>query len=155
MPTACIGIGSNLGDRLQNCRKALKLLEQRGIRIKAVSGAHVTKPWGGREVAGQPDFINMAAVVETDLAPMKLLQTLFQVENEMGRVRVRKWGPRIIDLDILLYGGEIIDQPGLKVPHPLMHEREFVLMPLAEIAPEAVHPVFKKTVRQLLEELSV
>ncbi|MDA8327026.1 MAG: 2-amino-4-hydroxy-6-hydroxymethyldihydropteridine diphosphokinase [Nitrospiraceae bacterium] len=153
MPAACIGIGSNLGDRLQNCKRALRLLEQRGIRVKAVSGACETKPWGGQSVAGQPDFINMAAVVETDISPRTLLNVLLEVEKEMGRVRERKWGPRIIDLDILLYADEVMDQPGLKIPHPLMHERDFVLRPLAEIAPEAFHPVLKKTVRQLLEEL--
>ncbi|MDA8172249.1 MAG: 2-amino-4-hydroxy-6-hydroxymethyldihydropteridine diphosphokinase [Nitrospiraceae bacterium] len=154
MPAACIGIGSNLGDRLQNCKRALRLLEQRGIRVKAVSGAYETKPWGGQSVAGQPDFINMAAVVETDISPRALLNVLLEVEKEMGRVRERKWGPRIIDLDILLYADEVMDQPGLKIPHPLMHERDFVLRPLAEIAPEALHPVLKKTVRQLLEEFS-
>ncbi len=154
MPAACIGIGSNLGDRLQNCKRALRLLEQRGIRVKAVSGAYETEPWGGQSVAGQPDFINMAAVVETDISPRALLNVLLEVEKEMGRVRERKWGPRIIDLDILLYADEVMDQPGLKIPHPLMHERDFVLRPLAEIAPEALHPVLKKTVRQLLEEFS-
>ena len=154
MPFVYIGIGSNLGDRLRNCQRALKLLEQRGVRIRAVSGAYETKPWGGQAVAGQPDFINMAAQLDTDLTPRALLGTLQQVEKEMGRVRERKWGARTIDLDILLYGDEIIDQPDLKVPHPLMHEREFVLKPLAEIAPEAVHPGFKKTVRQMLEEIN-
>ncbi|MDA8387900.1 MAG: 2-amino-4-hydroxy-6-hydroxymethyldihydropteridine diphosphokinase [Nitrospiraceae bacterium] len=161
MTTAYIGIGSNLGDRLQNCRKALKLLEQRGVRIrvKNVSGAYETKPWGP-ETADQPDFINMAAAVETDIGPRALLEILLRIENEMGRVRTKKWGPRTIDLDILLYGDEVVDLqggsrlPALKVPHPLMHKREFVLLPLAEIAPGAVHPVLKKTVKQLLEELA-
>ena len=151
--TACIGIGSNLGDRLQNCKKALELLEQKGVRVKKVSGAFETKPWGGAAVAGQRDYINMAAVVETDKDPLALLDTLLQIEAGMDRVRTQKWGPRNIDLDLLLYGEEVLDLPGLKLPHPLMHKREFVLLPLAEIAPQAVHPVFRKTVKHLLEEL--
>lgn len=167
MPTAYIGIGSNLGNRLENCLKALDLLERRGIRVTALSSPYETKPWGMDRpeiehpdmVAGQPDFINMAARIETDLgkSPLALLETLQEVEREMGRVRREKWGPRIIDLDILLYGDEVVDIPDgtegrLKVPHPLMHLREFVLKPLAEIAPQAIHPVLKKTISQLLAE---
>ncbi len=157
MPSAYIGIGSNLGDRLENCRKALALLESRGIRTTALSAPYETKPWGMGQpdlVAGQPDFINMAARIETDSGgPAAILEALQEVEREMGRVRRRKWEPRVIDLDILLFGDEIIDLPGLKVPHPLMHLREFALRPLAEIAPQVVHPVLKKTVSQLLAEL--
>ena len=153
MPDAYVGIGSNLGDRAGNCLSALDLLKRKGIKIITVSHPYETKPWG---VEAQPDFINMAARVEADIptGPMALLETIFEVESEMGRVRKEKWGPRIIDLDILLYGDEIIDLPGLKVPHPLMHLREFVLRPLSEIAPEAVHPVLKKTIAQLLSELT-
>ncbi len=164
MPSACIGIGSNLGNRLGNCLKAVELLKRKGIRITALSPPYETKPWGAGQpgvehpdaVAGQPDFINMAACIEAGPeGPLGLLETLQEVERQMGRVRREKWGPRVIDLDLLLYGDEIIDLPekGLTVPHPFMHLREFVLKPLAEIAPQAIHPVLKKTVLQLLSEL--
>ncbi len=163
MTSAYIGIGSNLGDRLGNCLKALELLRLRGIRVTAVSSAYETKPWGAGQpgvgqpeaVAGQPDFINMAAGIDPGPeGPLELLESLKEVERQMGRVRRVKWGPRVIDLDLLLYGDEVIDLPEkLKVPHPFMHLREFVLKPLAEIAPQAVHPVLKKTVLQLLSEL--
>ena len=166
MPSAYIGIGSNLGSRLENCRKALDLLKRRGIRVTALSSPYETRPWGMDRpeiehpdlLSGQPDFINMAARIETDMeGPLALLEALQEVEREMGRVRREKWGPRIIDLDILLYGDEVVDIPDgtegrLEVPHPLMHLREFVLKPLAEIAPQAIHPVLKKTISQLLAE---
>ncbi len=150
MARACIGIGSNLGGKETNCRKALEFLERKGIEVVSRSAAYITRPWGK---TGQPDFVNMAACLETGLPARELLNVLLETEKEMGRVREEKWGPRVIDLDLLLYGDEVISEPDLNVPHPLMHEREFVLRPLAEIAPDAVHPVLKKSVRQLLREL--
>lgn len=145
-----LGIGSNIGDRKANCERALELLGGRGIKIKKVSSMYETKPWGLKE---QPDFINMAAEAETDLSPEKLLDTLKRIEKEMGREETVKWGPRVIDLDILFYNDAIVDTQRLRIPHPFIRERDFVVTPLAEIAPDKVHPVLKKSVRQLREEL--
>jgi 2-amino-4-hydroxy-6-hydroxymethyldihydropteridine diphosphokinase len=150
MPIVHIGLGSNLGKRKENCTKALMLLSTRGIVITKRSSFIETEPWGVRD---QPKFINMAIEAETALEPLKLLETLKSVEGEMGRKESYRWGPRVIDLDILFYDDGVVDSPELRIPHPLMHEREFVLRPLAEIAPDKVHPVLKKTVRELLSEL--
>lgn len=145
-----IALGSNLGNKEKNLKDALKLLEKKGVRVRRVSGFIRTRPYG---VTDQPDFLNAVAEIETDKSPAELLQLLLQTEQEMGRKRVRRWGERNIDLDLLLYEDRIIDLPELKVPHPDMQNRDFVLYPLAQIAPDAVHPVLRKTVGELWKEL--
>jgi 2-amino-4-hydroxy-6-hydroxymethyldihydropteridine diphosphokinase len=149
MPIVYIGIGSNLGDRQGNCLKAIELLETEGVKALQRSSIYETEPWGLKD---QPRFINMAIEVETDLTPRQLLSLLRKIENGMGRIRTMKWGPRTIDLDILLYGDMVVREADLEIPHPLMHEREFVLEPLSEIAPQNIHPVLRRTVGELLEE---
>lgn len=150
MATVYIGIGSNLGKRRYNCEKAIKKIKEKGIVVKKISSMYETKPWGLKE---QPLFINMVVEIETKINPEELLKMLKEIEVEMGRKETLRWGPRIIDLDILLYNNEIIDQEDLKIPHPFLHQRDFVLLPLSEIAPDLIHPVLKKTIKQLREEL--
>lgn len=146
---AYIGIGSNIGDKKANCRRAIELLKQAGT-VTAVSSLYYTEPVGYRE---QEDFINAVAAVETEQSPEALLEACQAIEQEMGRTRTLRWGPRIIDLDILLFGNAVVDEPDLVIPHPLMASRRFVLAPLAEIAPGMVHPLLEKSASQLLQEL--
>ncbi len=138
MVTACIGLGANLGDAEGTVRAALQALDSlRRTRLVAASRLYRTPAWG---VEDQPPFVNAAAVVETQLPAIELLHALLGAEQEFGRTRVpgERWGPRTLDLDLLLYGQQVIDVPGLRVPHPYLHERAFALLPLAEIAPDAV-----------------
>jgi 2-amino-4-hydroxy-6-hydroxymethyldihydropteridine diphosphokinase len=130
---AYVALGANLGDREVAIRRAAEL-----IGAKRLSSILETEPWG---FADQPRFLNAVAELETELAPSALLDRLLAVEQELGRTREGpRYGPRTIDLDLLLYGDEQLDEPGLTVPHPRLHERRFVLEPLAELAPEAVVP---------------
>ncbi len=144
-----IGIGSNLGDRQANCREAVRLLGLRGIRVLKQSSMRETEPWGRID---QPLFINMAVEAESDHSPEDLLALLKDIEKEMGRESTARWGPRIIDLDILFYEDRVFHTDSLSIPHPLLHERMFVLDSLCEIIPEKLHPVFQKTIRTLREE---
>jgi 3-oxoacyl-[acyl-carrier protein] reductase len=149
--TAYIALGSNLGDRRQFLDKALAALGQRpGLRIRAVSKVHETEPVGGP--AGQGKYLNAAVELQTDLDPVQLLDVLQSVEASLGRVRTERFGPRTIDLDLLFYGDQILYTPNLHLPHPRLHERLFVLEPLCDIAPEFVHPLFKRAIRDLLDE---
>ncbi|MBW1721902.1 MAG: 2-amino-4-hydroxy-6-hydroxymethyldihydropteridine diphosphokinase [Deltaproteobacteria bacterium] len=150
--TAYIGIGSNLGDSLKHCHVAVDRIERLpGCRVIRVSDWYHTRPVG---VIEQDWYVNGAVALDVEVEARILLTRLLAIEREMGRVRVEKWGPRVIDLDILLYGDQVIREEGLEVPHPLMHLRRFVLVPLADIAPEVVHPFFNITVRELLDRLA-
>ncbi len=148
--TAYLSLGSNIGDRAANLRDAIERLRSVG-EVGAVSSLYETEPI---EYTEQPWFVNCVVEIETGLSPTKLLGGILEIEKQMGRHREKKKGPRNIDIDILLYGDEIVDGPELTIPHPAMQERRFVLEPLAEIAPEVVHPISQKTVRELLERLS-
>lgn len=149
--TAYIGLGSNLGQRRRILQRAIEALDSRdGIAVRQVSSFIETEPVGGPP---QGPYINAAAELRTTLSPRELLEELLDVEDELGRVRTVHWGPRKLDLDLLLYEDQIIDEPGLQVPHPHMHKRPFVLDPLSEIAPEVTHPVLDKTVSEMQEEL--
>lgn len=148
--TAYLSLGSNLGDRAASLRAALAQLSQAGW-VHPVSAVYETQPV---DIPDQPWFLNCVAAVETDLTPKELLDLALQIEAVMGRLRMQGKGPRNIDIDILLFENCVIDEPGLKIPHPSMHRRRFVLEPLAEIAPEVTHPILEKTARELLADLS-
>lgn len=144
-----LSLGSNVGDRAANLRTAIHRVSSLGD-VMAVSSFYETEPV---EFAAQPWFLNCAVELDTEKMPKQLLAGILDIEREMGRRRVQKKGPRTLDIDILLFGNSIIQTKGLTVPHPAMHERRFVLEPLAEIAPEARHPVIKRTVRELRDAL--
>ena len=150
MVEAYIAIGSNIGDREANIKKAFDALKKR-IQIVKTSSLYETKPM---YIEDQGWFLNCALKVETDLAPKELLKFLKNIEQKLGRKTVKRNGPRIIDLDILFYGDQILKEDDLQVPHPKIGERPFVLVPLAEIAPNLIHPVNKKTIVDMLSELN-
>ena len=144
-----LSLGSNLGDRAAHLNGAIKRMDTLG-KIMAVSSFYETEPV---ELTAQPWFLNCAVELDTEKMPKQLLASIFDIEKEMGRRRVQKKGPRTVDIDILLFGNSIIKAKGLTIPHPAMHDRRFVLEPLAEIAPEIRHPIFKRTIRELRDAL--
>ena len=150
LQTVYLLLGSNLGNSKEILNKAIELLNLKVGVIVSQSKDYETKPWG---LIDQPDFLNLAISIQTDLKPLEILEQTQAIENQLGRVRKEKWGARLIDIDIMLYGNEIIDEPNLKIPHPLMQERDFALTPLAEIAPDFVHPVLGKTILELFLEI--
>jgi 2-amino-4-hydroxy-6-hydroxymethyldihydropteridine diphosphokinase len=146
---AYLSLGSNLGDREANLRSAIAQLKGGG-QILSVSSMYETQPV---DVPDQPWFLNCVVAISTEKTPRELLQLALQIEANMGRLRLRDKGPRTIDIDILLFGGSIVDEPGLTIPHPALHQRRFVLEPLTEIAPNLLHPILKSNVRELLAAL--
>jgi len=151
MPRAYLSIGSNLGDRINYLKKALEKLKQNNIQIIKSSNIIETEPYGYKE---QGKFLNMAVEIDSDLEPFELMKLISKIESELGRIRTKRWGPRVIDIDIIFYDYLIINEPDLKIPHPDMQNRFFVLKPFQEIAPDFVHPVLKKTITELLENLN-
>jgi 2-amino-4-hydroxy-6-hydroxymethyldihydropteridine diphosphokinase len=147
-----LGLGSNLGDRADNLRKALSVLDETdGITVITVSSCYETEPVG--PVSDQDDFYNAVAEIETTLSPREVIACIKSVERQLGRVQGERWGPRVIDIDILLWNNSVLEGEGLTIPHPEMTTRAFVLTPLAEIAPDVVHPVARKSVAELASQL--
>jgi 2-amino-4-hydroxy-6-hydroxymethyldihydropteridine diphosphokinase len=144
-----LSLGSNLGDRAAHLNAAIDRMNALG-KVMAVSSFYETEPV---ELTAQPWFLNCAVELDTEKMPKQLLAAILDIEKEMGRRRIQKKGPRTLDIDILLFGNSIIKTKGLTIPHPAMHQRRFVLEPLAAIAPDVRHPVFKRTIRELKDAL--
>jgi 2-amino-4-hydroxy-6-hydroxymethyldihydropteridine diphosphokinase len=153
MSITFLSLGTNLGNKESNLDHAIEKIEEYIGRILMYSSIYETEPWGFQ---AKNEFLNMVLKVETDLIPSELLEKVLNIESLLGRVRANKhytsaYSSRVIDIDILMYDNIIINEPDLKIPHPLMHERKFVLVPLCEIAPDMIHPVLKKSFSSLLE----
>lgn len=144
-----LSLGSNTGNRMVNLQTAYDLIHRNIGRVAKFSHVYETEPWGNTE---QDPFLNQVIMINTTKDPRELLEAATKIERDMGRVRKEKWGPRIIDIDILFYGKRIIRDKGLEVPHPELHKRAFVLAPLLEIAPDLEHPVLKKPIDTLYME---
>ena len=144
-----LALGTNLGDRIANLQTAINLLSSKAIIVQE-SSVYVTPPWG---IVDQPDFLNQVIEISTNLTPSCLLRSIKDIELKMGRQKTIRNGPRLIDLDILFYGAQVINKKALTIPHPRLHERAFVLVPLYEIAPDFVHPVLNETATSLLAEV--
>ena len=151
MKTAFIGIGSNLGNKLENCKRAIDLMgKMPNSHVTAQANYYLSEPVG---VTGQDWYLNTVISLSTDISSHGLLEKLLEIERLLGRVRKKRWEARIIDLDLLLFDLEIIKSENLTVPHPLMHQRRFVLKPMIDLSPELKHPVLNKTMAKLLDDL--
>ncbi len=150
--TAFIGVGSNLGEKLKNCLKAIEMLDRiPDCRVLDRSDFYQTAPMG---VEGHDWYINAVVSLEANISSNQLLESILAIEKEMGRERKKKWDPRLIDLDILLFGSDVLNDANLTVPHPLMHLRKFVLVPMCQLAPSLLHPTLDVTMAELLDNLS-
>ncbi|UYQ91041.1 2-amino-4-hydroxy-6-hydroxymethyldihydropteridine diphosphokinase [Chitinophaga horti] len=147
MNTAILLIGGNLGNRSQNLRKAVDLLDSTAGKVVRASSLYATAPWGGVK---QPNYLNQALELQTPLTATALLELMMDIERQIGRVRREKWGSRVIDIDMIFFNNDVIDLPQLKVPHPQMANRRFVLTPLCEMMPAFVHPVLQQPLSYLL-----
>ena len=144
-------LGSNLGDRQSFLERAIAQIEADIAPLVKASAVYETQSWGKTDA---PDYLNQVVLLRTDLKPRPVLEKILDIEGKLGRKREGRWGSRTIDIDILFYGGEIVDEPGLHIPHPELHKRLFTLEPLNEIAPDLMHPVLNKKISQLKTELS-
>lgn len=151
MKKIVLSFGSNIGNRVKNIEKALELLKKFNISPQKISSFYLTKPIG---FTFQPSFINLVGIFQTTLSPLEVLRVVKKIENKFFRLRFFKNAPRILDIDILFYDLEIIDDKNLKIPHPKILERKFVLIPLLEIAPDLYHPVIKKNLREFVKEIN-
>ncbi|SFW74331.1 2-amino-4-hydroxy-6-hydroxymethyldihydropteridine diphosphokinase [Chitinophaga sancti] len=147
MNKAILLIGGNLGNRTENLQQAVMQIDKRAGKVEKKSGLYETAAWGHVQ---QPDYLNQALQISTALEAEELLETVLDIERQLGRVRQQKWGARIIDIDIIFFNDAVIDLPDLRVPHPQMANRQFVLVPLAEISPDWIHPILHKDVSALL-----
>ncbi|RYZ96377.1 MAG: 2-amino-4-hydroxy-6-hydroxymethyldihydropteridine diphosphokinase [Sphingobacteriaceae bacterium] len=143
-------LGSNLGNRQQFLQQAIQHIENDIAQVIKISSVYETQSWGNE---GAPDYLNQVVLIEAQLPAAEVLKSILAIENELGRERREKWGSRVIDIDILFYGDSIIDEPGLHIPHPRLHERSFTLAPLAEIAPDFIHPILNKTILHIKTDL--
>lgn len=148
MALAYLGIGTNVGHREQNIENCILLIKERIGNVKSVSSIYETEPWG---VEGQDNYYNIVLEVETHLQPLRLLQSVQQIENDLGRIRIEKWGSRIIDVDILFYDDYVFSMDNLIIPHPYIATRSFVLQPLSEIKPNLIHPKLRLTLQSVID----
>ena len=149
MALSYLSLGSNIGGRREMINRAMSLIEAHTGHLITTSSWYLCEPWG---LTGQNEFVNIAVALDTGLYPEELIIRLMRIENYLGKTIKKQYGPRNIDIDILLYEDHVVDHPNLIVPHPKLHERNFVLIPLAEIGPDLIHPIFDKTILQLKDE---